>query len=334
MTFEHNGNPQEPEFSDSRDLSKLADVPTDTAHEQVLLLGRPPIGEFIGLVTTQTIGGESADIGTLVEEWRQANDHTKRLETEEAGLADRVSTTSLADELALRAAEIAGSSYFKKSYAIVPAGIRMVELDPIVVYQKHIDLEHVRRIQATLGPHPSDAAVLDMCLPGKSAGYRPPVNGRRIGQNAFMFTSKSNDFRFLEPALLRPEQIVGYTPPGYAEAVVALVVGFTANCLSVLKVGNRLLLHNGSHRAYALRELGVMRAPAVVQHISRREELELFGVPALLQRSDEYLNAARPPLLKDYFNPRLRKSVMVPTRYQQVTIEYGNGGGWVDMPAA
>ncbi len=72
-----------------------------------------------------------------------------------------------------------------------------------------------------------------------------------------MFISPSNDIRFLEPVLLRTDQITGYQPRGVVAGVVGLMVGFTPNCLSVISVENRLILNNGSHRASALREIGI-----------------------------------------------------------------------------
>ena len=74
--------------------------------------------------------------------------------------------------------------------------------------------------------------------------------------------------------------------------------------------------------ASALREAGVTHAPMVIQHVTRPEELEM--VNAELQNNGErYLKAVRPPLLKDYFDPVLRKILLVPRKQRQIKISFG-----------
>lgn len=50
--------------------------PTD---DHVFLIGRPPLGEFLGFVEV-VAGIGSEDRGALANEWRQANDRVKALE--------------------------------------------------------------------------------------------------------------------------------------------------------------------------------------------------------------------------------------------------------------
>src|SRR5439155_20811770 len=125
-----------------------------------------------------------------------------------------------------------------------------------------------------------------------------------------------NDFRVLETVLLHPQQVAAPSN-GNPVAHVIISVGFGTNLLNVVAVENRLVLNNGSHRAYFLRELGITRAPCVVQCVSRRDELEIVG-GELQQNPDRYLKAARPPLLKDYFDPKLRKVVAVAKKNRSV----------------
>jgi hypothetical protein len=58
------------------------------AERRVFLIGRPPINEFVGFMTEQTIEGKTADRRQLGDEWRKANDHVLKLEETEAGAAD------------------------------------------------------------------------------------------------------------------------------------------------------------------------------------------------------------------------------------------------------
>jgi len=101
-----------------------------------------------------------------------------------------------------------------------------------------------------------------------------------------------------------------------------LAVGYGANYLTAIEIEGRLVLQNGSHRAYALREAGHTRVPCLIQRVSRREELEaIIGADHELNRRPElFLEAARPPVLKDYFDPQLRMLVHVPRTARQLRV--------------
>jgi len=67
--------------------------------------------------------------------------------------------------------------------------------------------------------------------------------------------SPSNDLRLLGPMALRPG-------------------------------AQRLILNNGSHRAFTLRQMGVTHVPCIVQHVSSRDELEVVASSAVRRNSD------------------------------------------------
>ena len=56
--------------------------------DHVLLVGRPPVGEYLGFIKTLGVEGETANLGELTAEWRTANDHVRKLERREGGWAD------------------------------------------------------------------------------------------------------------------------------------------------------------------------------------------------------------------------------------------------------
>ena len=45
------------------------------ANPHVLLVGHPPVTEFLAFVTRQTLEGQSGDERALMDEWRRGNDH-------------------------------------------------------------------------------------------------------------------------------------------------------------------------------------------------------------------------------------------------------------------
>jgi hypothetical protein len=195
-----------------------------------------------------------------------------------------------------------------------------VELDRLVVYQHHIDLAYVGQLKKRLGPAPTDEDMFRLCLP--VAPPRPPVRWARTHRDTYVFTSRSNDLRFLGAMPLDPENVDGYPPPGTLVGVVGLAVGFGTNFLSVISAYDRLILHNGSHRAYALRDLGITHAPCLIQHVYSREELNVVAASAVAERPEVFVRTPRPPLLKDYFDPRLRKILPVVRRLRQVTVKF------------
>src|SRR5439155_17488803 len=110
--------------------------------------------------------------------------------------------------------------------------------------------------------------------------------------------------------------------PGNLVGVVGLAVGFGSNFLNAVYVENRLILNNGSHRAYALRKMGITHVPCIVQHLSSRDELDVLGPSEVRHDPDLYLKHPRPQMLKDYFNPKLYKVLPVRRRLRQITVRF------------
>lgn len=301
-------------------------VPVD---EHVFLRGRPPLGQYLGFVTQNAQDGNSVDHRVLGDEWRAANDYIHNLESQEAGLADNPPISPLPPELTPLVEQVTADPIFQRTFSLVPTSVGLVELDHLVVCQKHINLAYVQQIQDNLGSEPTPEDVLRLCLPFHHP--HPPFRSRRIAQNAWVFVSPSDDFRFLEPALLNENQISGYSSRGPIGEVIGLIVGYGGNYLNAVYLEDRLVLNNGSHRAYALRELGWTHVPCVIQNVSRREELEVTGPADLLQNADMYVTSPRPPMLKDYFDPKLRKIVSVPRKLREIKVTFAVEQ--VDIPA-
>jgi hypothetical protein len=205
----------------------------------------------------------------------------------------------------------------------------MVELDRLVVFQKKIDLGQVARVSARLGQGPSEEDVFLICFPIDRS--LDPAFGAQPGGNGWTFVSPSNDFRFLGAKLLPPDAVAGFDVGGVPVAMMVMAVGYSINVLGAAQIEGRLVLTNGSHRAYALRDAGVTHVPCLIQHLTRREELEIIGIDDLIATPDAYLTAPRPPLLKDYFDPALRIVAKVPRKDRHVQV--GVTQTPMDLPA-
>ena len=109
-------------------------------------------------------------------------------------------------------------------------------------------------------------------------------------------------------------------PGGNLVGVAGVSVGFGSNFMNAIYAEQRLILNNGSHRAFTLRQMGVTHVPCIVQHVASRDELEVVASSSVRRNPDLYLKHARPPMLKDYFHPQLRMDLPVHRRLRQVTV--------------
>lgn len=297
-----------------------APQPAETHDENLYLLGRPKLKNYLSFVHHQAVDIPEDDV--LVGEWQAAHELIGRLEKEEAGGADNPPMDSIKVDAKYEPllVEFLKDPLIQHGFNTVPTEVAFVELDRMVVYQKYIDLTHVRNLQAQLGEHPTDEEVFRLCLPYDHP--RPPGKWARLDDESYVFLSRSNDLRFLGALPLEPDHVDRRRHPGTLMGVVGLAVGFGSNLMNAIKVDGRVILNNGSHRAYALRAMGFTRAPCIVQHVSNRDELDLVAPSAVRRDPELYLKHPRPSMLKDYLDPRLRKVMPVRRVLHQVKVRF------------
>jgi hypothetical protein len=275
--------------------------------QEMWLLGQAPLRKYLDFVEDLGIGPESANRVPLVQEWSAAAAYMEELEAREAGIADNAGCLPLGPELAPLADEVMRSARFTRTFNKLPARIAMVELAHLLVCQNHVTRSFVDRIKERLGPKPDPVALFNFCLPPEEG--QAPVQIRSVGSRRYIFRSDSTDFRFHEPVLLEPRQLGDYAAFGAVAGALGLVVGYSCNFLNAVRDDDsgRLLLHNGYHRTCAMLELGITHAPCVVQTVTSRDELDLVAKPVVANDPGYFFNGPRPPLLKDFADPRLRK---------------------------
>jgi hypothetical protein len=307
-----------------------ASVPEPVAaQDELWLLGQPPLRDYLKFVKHSVVGGEAMSVRTLTDEWRVANDRYYDLERTEAGIADTAKCRKLPRAMKPLAAELALHPHFRRTFDCLPVDIALVELDRLVVYQPHVTLPYVERLQERLDPAMDAQALFRFCLP--TDRRNPPVRIQRIDDRRYLFASDSTDFRFHDAVILKPGQLQGHESFGPISALLGVVVGFGSNFLSVIRSDNRMMLHNGYHRAYALRAAGITHAPAIIQTVTRRDELALVASPAVVDEPAFYFAAKRPPLIKDFFDPTIRK--VLPVRRMEKLIEVSFEVREHDVPA-
>jgi hypothetical protein len=293
--------------------------PSEPAREPwVFLLGRPPMAEYLSFLV-QASPGQDVDIAAAAARWRNAADVIDGLATSEAGIADNQGPGDLPSRLHANARRYMEEPTAGAAYAFVPAKIGVIDLQHVVVYQRQINLAYAEQLQKTIGDWgPDDERLLDFCLATDQPP--PPIKRYQPSDNTVMFQSVSTDARFLGSALLDASQVTGHTVPGRAQSAVVLYIGYGMNALSVMSVNGRLVLSNGSHRAYALMAAGLTQVPALIQQVTREDELQI--APKVLQDKQLYLQNPRPPMLKDYFLGSLHEVIYSPRRNRQIRVQY------------
>jgi hypothetical protein len=299
---------------------RLGDTDTASASRDEItwLLGQPRLQDYLRFVEEMVVGGGNPQ--ELCDEWRTANDYYHDLEQGEAGIADQVECRELDPALARLAQEVTATPRSRHTFATLPTRFGMVELERLVVCQPHVTRRFIDSLKSRLGPAPALEDVFRICLP---VGHRdPPAQIRRAGSRRYVFSSESTDLRFHESVLLGAEQIRDYAAVGPIAGVLGLAVGFSSNLLSVISADKRLLLLNGYHRACALRELGITHAPCLIRTVTRRDELEIVADRTVCQAPAFYFKAARPPLLKDFFDPKVRKVLPVYRTRKMIEVSF------------
>ena len=170
----------------------------------VFLTGRPSLTEFLSVVNSQ-VDYEPSQLGQLSDEWRAANAIVNDMQQSQAGAADKPDYQDMPDSLRDLANQILEDEIFQRSFNIVKPVIRMVELDSMVVFQKHINLNYVEKIKQQLGENPSEETILKTCLPIDHP--MPDISAARVSKDAFVFISPSVDIRVLDTCLLDKNQI-------------------------------------------------------------------------------------------------------------------------------
>ncbi len=282
------------------------DIVTKDANASLLwLLGQPQLEEYLSFVATRVVGGDKLPVFALAEEWRTANDRYFALEQSEAGEADRIRTRPLPKALQRLAGAVRADRHYQAIFDTLPTTIEMVEIDRLVLWQGQVGDGFAALRGELLGKAPTPETLFEYCLPLER--HLPPVTIRRLDEDHYQLWSDATDFGAQTPCLLPFDQLDALASTGPLAAALAIPIGFGANFMSAIRSDDRLLLHNGYHRAYALRALGIRYAPMIVQTVTRLDELRYVADPRVTADPAFYFRAARPPMLRDFFNPALVK---------------------------
>jgi hypothetical protein len=308
----------EPAVVESGEQIGLPPAGRAVGEDHAYLVAGTPFEKYRGFLVKELPEVYASDLSRIAELWRAASVIHLQLRLTEPTWADDPPTLPLPRELQPLIDRVRADSVFQKGFTL-PVDFAMVELDRLVVHQQVINLKQVERLKDQLGPSPTAEQIFRLCLPFDHPMVEHSVQS--LASNTFVFRSPSNDIRFLESVALRPEQVPGYETQGTIVAIAGIMVGFGCNYLNALAFERRLALHNGSHRAYALRELGITHVPCIIQKPATKQQLLEVAVGSLRKNPDLYFKEIRPPVLKDYFDPRLRQILRLSPLERQVVVK-------------
>jgi hypothetical protein len=286
----------------------------------VCLVGSTRLQDFIDFVHERSLGAKAPDDGELADKWRQAERAYQGLQTLEAGEADAAAVTPLPKSMQGHVRKLVLDPGFGRSFQAVPVSFGMVELDRLVVTQRYVELsaQWTRQALSKLAK-PAGAALAKLCLPLTDPPM--PLEVMHDDGEKFVFRSSNHDVRVLGHRILPGSAIQGLDLPGHAKAVLCVALGFGVNALSAVRYGKRLLLHNGYHRAYLLRAMGVTHVPCIIQVCEHWEDVQLAGAEEAFQNPHPYFEKPRPPLLKDFFDRRLTHRVAARPMGRVISLE-------------
>ncbi len=284
------------------------------------LLSRSALDSYLEFVADYSLDPSSIDRREHAEAWKAADLAMRELRSRDPDRSDGEATKALPRGMKSSRGKVEADPVFRKAFEDATWDLRLVDLDKVVVSQKLVSEKHIDRLLERLGPAASDKELFRFCLPYER--LPPPHRMSRIDDQEFAFVSDSNDLRFLEAVLLRPDQIVGYQPTGPIAGALALIVGYGSNYLSVIEANGRLVLNNGHHRACALHRAGKRWAPCVVQKITHPGEFAVHMPRTVRNNADFYLSEPRPPVVADYFDPVLSRRFRLGLTMKHVRLRY------------
>lgn len=287
--------------------------------QERLLLGPLHLQDTLGLVASLEGLVEVPDRGLLANRWRKASLEYQRLAKSEAGAADNADIQPLPKGTQGHVAKLIKLPGVRRTFDTVPVAFGMVELDKLVISQYSMTQWVVDRI---VDRHPAPVSALrlmELCLPLKA----PEADFRLVeksGRN-FTFIADAHDMRFLDAQVLDPRDVQLAQTKGHPKAVVALSVGFSTNFINGVRYNNRVAINNGHHRVLALRQMGFTHAPCLIQPCQSEEDLGQAATGELCDNVELYFRSPRPPMLRDYDNPKLTLSVQAPRMLRVVTLK-------------
>lgn len=269
--------------------------------EHILLAGWP-LPRLLQHAQTRAPG---LDPAALVRAWRDARTALQHLAERESGCADDAGMLPLPAAMAPQAERLLAGAALQRAHRDVPVALGLVEADALMTLRHVLAEPRLAALRQQVGAGLDDPALAALCLPSAPASPAAAVVALRSGDTEFSFLAEDDSLQLLPADLLATDTLATIAAPGQALAGLALLVGQPHPVLHALKIGGRLLLVNGHHRAQVLRASGARFLPCLVSACDDLDDAAL-AAPGLDHAAlAACVAAARPPMLRDFDRPAL-----------------------------
>jgi hypothetical protein len=137
-----------------------------------------------------------------------------------------------------------------------------------------------------------------------------PVSELKLSGQQYIFTSENTEFRCLGASSKEVNQHdLNYSNGGIPIKGILVLFGYSAMRANAFLVKNKVFLSNGFHRIFSLYSKGIRHVPIILQKVKNPDLA--FPNPFLGVPREYALNATRPPLVKDFFDPELTMDLKV-----------------------
>ena len=279
----------------------------DARPQQLLVLkGWPSVRDFVRLVKRYAVNGDGLQYGELTEEWRRSS---AVVETFERTPQSARLMTALPESISQTADALLRDPRTAHCFELFRPQWAMVELEQLIPWQKYLNLSYTDELRRPEFAEPTPDDLLRFVAGETAQAPEVSLTATR-GGSGFVFSSGSSDMRLLDIGAIDPILLQGRQYFGRVAAVLAVVVGYSMNIVSAVRMGERIVLLNGTHRVYALLAQGIKRAPCLVSHARSASDLELLAPLANGNQPLEWhFSYPRPPQLRDFFDDRITKLI-------------------------
>lgn len=254
------------------------------------------LGAFMAEQEARAFAGLYAlDPDELIRRWRALADARGKL----APSYTAPKVAELPPEAIAHTVQVSAHPAFQAVYP--NAQFKMVELGKLIAFQHWVDADVSEGIHGgNSALRPTDAEVLSACLP---PDFFPPTKMQwQANGQSVMVSSFNNTLAVMGMQV------------NYQAGQVAFAIGGGANLMLVREHAGRLVLANGYHRAWWLRQRGVEMVPVVMMSVPR----EGLGQPGAI--ATDILLGDRPPLIDDFLDDALATTFEVRSMVRVVKI--------------
>lgn len=194
--------------------------------------------------------------------------------------------------------QVAGTPAFAGAFQGTTWTFKQVEIDSLTSFQMYVDLDYATEMDRTLPTRPDELDIAKFCLP-TAFPVQTSVNIDVVAQSITFVSHAPNMF----------VTGMGVNPSGPQSPLGAgFNIGANPNYVTVVRFGSRLLLKNGYHRLYVLKQRGITSSPCVYTETA---DFNQTGAnrPGFFQR--EILMSPRPPNVADFFDETLSAEIKI-----------------------